>query len=249
MVLVVIGIPPVLLGLVLALSVREPARRAASLGVSAGDPGLARYLRGAWRMLLPFYIGAAALSLFLYGAIAWVPVIEQRLFGLRAATAGLTFGVIGMGGGLIGAVLWPFVVARIERRGIAHGAMIVLCGASALFGPLMAIGPACTALVPFLAILGVGLLGSSVVGILPSLVIQNYGAPHVRARLMAMLLLAQNVVGLGAGPWLVARLALLWPGRANAIGLALGTTGAAMAATAAIAFFFAWRALRHLAGD
>jgi hypothetical protein len=102
--LIIVGLPGLFLAVLVAFTMREPARITASNEArDAGDFGpFVRYLSDNRRLYLPFYVGVMAFGVFAIAAVSWVPSLLVRGFALEPATAGLWIGTVGSLAGFSG---------------------------------------------------------------------------------------------------------------------------------------------------
>lgn len=85
--------------------------------------------------------------------------------------------------------------------------------------------------------------------ILPPLCFQTFGPGRMRARLMALNLLALNLIGFGLGPIATVWLSGFWPGHPGALAYGLALLGAFSAIGATICYAFCLRAVEPLKQD
>lgn len=245
-VLLLAGLPPLLLAALFAAVVAEPARGRYDDPVAAGEttPDFAavlRHLRGEWRFYLPFYVGSALVAIFLLAMMTWAPALLIRGHGMDTRAVGFSFGTAGMVGGLVGAVVWPRLVVVLRRRGSREPVLLGAAVACLLGAPFMTAGSLAPSATLVIAGLGLGLVFGAAIAVLVPLAVQTYGPPAMRARLMAIVALAQNLIGYGVGPALAAALALFWAGERLAIGYALALLAAVLLPLSALCYAIAHR--------
>lgn len=248
-VLILVGVPPLLAGILFALTVREPQRDrfedgGAAAPVAAADTReFIAYLVRNRGFFLPFYAAAAFIVLYLFAIMTWTPTLLIRGHGMKAADAGYIFGLVGMAAGFIGAIGWPRLVVIATRKGWREP--VILCTAiSCIVGaPFMIVAPSLSHTVPMLAGMAVAVFAGTGISALMPLAVQTYGPPRLRARLMALVMLSQSLVGYGAGPPTVAAIARLWPGDPMAFGKAITICGIVTVPAAALCYLLARRAL------
>jgi MFS family permease len=248
---IIVGAPGILLGLIFLITVREPVRSTAD---SAAEPAadiraMLIFLRREWRFFLPYYLGLSLGCIFVFGQVTWLPALLIRAHGFAPSTVGYIVGITGVTAGMTGAFAWPWLATRLERRGRQHAIMLCFVGAFCLASPAMILWPLSP--FPILLIGGVALstFAMNPIGCLNPLAIQTYGPARMRARLMAISLLAVNLIGFGLGPIIVPELAKNWPNDPFALGYALSTLGAIVGPLAAIAFFASWRSLKQRSSE
>lgn len=221
MTLVLAGLPSILLGIIFAATVREPRRENGKAQQQDGGlTGFLRHLRTRRNFYIPLLVATSLFTTFLFGVVGWTPTLLVRTYGLASSQGGYVFGAMGAVVGLIGAASWPSVASRLRARGVAAPllAALMLGAASSLLGGLISLLSA--GLTPFLAGLVFFLLGGNAAAMLLPLIVQNYVPARMRASGMAVFLLAQNLIGYGLGPVLVAGIATAWKGASD--GLAYG---------------------------
>lgn len=206
---VALGLPGVLLAVLMYLTVREPGRRDSGPEVAdaqAPAGALLPHLREHRRFYVPLYAASAVYTGFVYALLAWAPAHFARTYELGVGSIGLRFGLVLAVAGALGCVAGGWLCDRLFER---HGGRAPL-QALRLIG-LATIVPA--VLAPWaptatLSMLGLGIaffLGAAVQPLGP-VAFQLNSPPRLRARLSALLLCLNNLVGFGFGPVLVALL-------------------------------------------
>lgn len=194
----VIGMPFV----ALLLFVREPARQhAAPEQVSLA--ALVQHLRRDAVFLACFSGGMTLVSLGGYAYLSWAPTIFIRIHHWPLHQAGLTIGTIIAVVGTVAALLGSRLAELWERRG-TRDAILRLMGIAALaeglFGLLLFSGSDRVALVGF----GFVMFFSALPIGIAHAALQLTTPPRIRARVTALFMLLNNVIGLGLGPVAVA---------------------------------------------
>lgn len=186
----------------LCLTLREPARRGAS-GEAQTWRHDARRLIAAAGVLIPLYLGMAFLCVGDYGLLSWMPTHLGRRFGLTAGEIGVTFGLITTAAGLLGAAAGGVLSDQAEVRGGARARLqlAALCAAIGLGGALLIglddVSASFTAL-------AIWTFASSVAGITGIAAVQALVTNESRGLAMALVSFFNTLLGLGAGPTLVA---------------------------------------------
>jgi predicted MFS family arabinose efflux permease len=199
------GLVTMLAGLVLRFSVAEPPRApdAARDGLrDAPSSALARAaLALLWRdgVLRHGTIAATVTAIISYGALSWIPSFLIRAHQLALAPAGLYLAlVIGLGGGLVGALggkLSDVLRGRDVRWSFWFVALAILAG-KPLALIFYLVDDTMLALTAFIL---PGMLGGIYIG--PALaVLHNRMPPTLRPTASALFLVFVNLVGLGLGP-------------------------------------------------
>ena len=210
----IVGLPGVFLGLVLLLTVKEPARthtRAKSdtqLSIGAHIRALLHETYSCFRLMIQIpsqrhiLIGCTLVVFVGYGTVYWNGVYFRRILGLSPAEAGT---LLALAGGIVGGVgtfFGGWLADRLARRdqrfyvwltGAVKVFLIPLVIVFYLSNDLVLI----TAIVCVLSFFGGFYLPSSFA------MTQSLMPPHMRALASALLLFTINIIGLGLGPYLV----------------------------------------------
>ncbi len=246
---VLLGLPGLLFALVVRFTVREPPR-----GYSEPSPGMAatatlgetlRYLLSC-RSWVYMVAGSCFLSLTGYGVLMWGYEFFARVHGMSPVDIGVWMALIVGGGGSVGAALGGVVADRLGRREAGWymrlAAIVTLLGLPLAFGFLLADsrGLSLAFFFPFY------LLSNMYVPAMHA-INQNLAHLRMRATAAAILLFLVNIVGGGAGPFLVGLLNDLYEGSygAEAIRYSLLT----IASTGILGAFFFYLSSRVLAAD
>jgi MFS family permease len=201
------GTPGVLVALLL-LTVREPGRQQAASS-AAGAParqGTRTALREHWRLLLPLYVAFVANMVAAFGTSAWIPTMLMRDYAMSPAEVGVMLGTLLLGMGIISPILGGWASDFAARRNPASGRLRL---SAAMFAAQFGLGAATVVLrglEPTLAILAMNSLVASCLAASAMVVLQESGPPQMRGQVIAIYLVATNVVGMGLGPLFVALL-------------------------------------------
>jgi len=229
---VLIGLPGIAVAL-LALTIREPARREATGAALTEKGALAAWLRANRRTVACFAFGFAAINISFNAIIAWGPTWLTRVHGLSPARIGLVLGLAMLFAGGIGQLLGAWRSDRLLARGRRTAVFEtgILCA-------LVLIPLSAATIVPVLGI-AVPLVGAilffacAAIGHAPSLIGQI--APNgLRGQVAAIFLLAMNVIGTGVGPFAVAVLTERVFADPRAVGLSIALTAAVGAVIGAV---------------
>jgi MFS family permease len=207
----IVGLPGLLVVL-LMLTVKEPIRRdVVRLSDHPQSPSteptiletLSFVLRNirAYGMVL---LGTTLLATTSYGFFSWTPAFLMRTYGWEASDAGYAFGLIvltlGTSGTLLGGILANRQLAKgildsYMRVSMYSGVAVLVFGCSAPLMPTPTLALLCLA--PTVLALGMH------VGLAPAAL--NFITPNqLRGQVIAIYLFVLNLVGLGAGPTIVA---------------------------------------------
>jgi MFS family permease len=204
-VFLVVAAPGLLIAL-LALTIREPARRGVVGAPSVPLAEAARYLRANLRTFACHDVGIACVALVNYGIAAWTPTMFARTYGWAPSRTGVVTGLITMAFGVAGIVSGGRLADAMLRAG-KRDAKLRACRAgaagllaSAVLYPLMPTPELALALfvpVSFFAAFPFGAAAAAV---------QEAAPNQMRAQASAVYLFVVNLLGLGFGPTAVALL-------------------------------------------
>jgi predicted MFS family arabinose efflux permease len=199
-----VGVPGILLAVILPWLLREPRRCApnANTPVRSGSPlttgeALAEVFSSRCFVLLA---GAASLTAFLsYGKGVWAVILFQRTHGLSPGETGLLLGVVlgiaGIAGTWLGGVMADRF-GRVDKRHILTAPAVGM----AVAAPILFLGYWVDDWRLSIALLFVPtLLNAAYYGPTYAMV-QGLVRPEARAIASAVMLFAQNLIGLGLGP-------------------------------------------------
>jgi MFS family permease len=205
-VLVLVAIPGVLLALVMT-TVQEPNRR----GLLPGAPRAAlpvgqvmEYFSANLRTYAPMFAAMGFKAMLSFGSGAWMPEMFRGTFAWAPATTALYIGVLGLIVAPFGLLTGSWLAERYARRGYDDANLRVLQIATVAVIPTSVAFPlmptpawslALWAANFFFAMLGVGPANAAVQMITPN---------QMRGQIRAAYQFVFNVVGFGAGPFLVA---------------------------------------------
>ena len=208
-VFLVFGLPGVLVGLLVFLTIREPAKAAVP-----EERSMLADILSLWRVpsfpMIAFATGFTALAG--YGMGTWFPSFLIRVHGLSLTEAGLVLGIVGTLGALIGAISGGILCdklaardARWQLRLPSIGAALSVVGLGLFLawpeGGYWHLGDYRIPHAVAFMFLG-GIVSSFWVG--PTYAaIQTLTPEHLRSQASALLLLLLNLIGMGLGPLLV----------------------------------------------
>ena len=243
----IVGLPGVLIGLLVWLTVRNPERKGAQLDeqgqvrkVALAD-GL-RFIARHRRTFACHYLGFSFYAMTLYCMMSWTPALYMRKFGLTPQEAGFMLGTVMLLANTSGVFLGGWLTDYLARRGRADAAMRT--------GVIGAVGM----LVPAALYSQVDQLWVSVTLLVPAMFFASFPMPtstaamqilapnQVRAQVSAVFLLVSNLIGLGLGTTLVALLTDRYFGSPLAVGASMSmvSLGASL-----LAIVLLYRGCRH----
>lgn len=250
MAFVVVGLPGVLVALLFWLTVKEPVRGQSEQLVDEGElPKLADVFRTIWHKksfrYMPFAMGFSAFVV--YCNLIWAPSFFIRTHDMSVSQVGmwlaLTSGLFGMIGCYAGGYLSDRVVAR---TGDARYYMWIPAIATLLALPLLVgvyLSPEPTT--AFWIFAPAWFLGNIWIG--PTFAtVQGISPLRMRATSLAILVLVNNIIGLGLGPLVVGVLSDLYAPSLGAESLRYALISATIPAgvLSGIAFFLIARSIR-----
>lgn len=206
LVFIAIGLPGMLFGL-LVFTFREPARRQTSQpAVSAGNvlSDVLGYLRSHGHFFFCHHAGFTICVMAVTGLALWAPAYLSRSFAWSSGQIGVWLGVVGTVGGVIGALLCGQLIDRQVARGSRDAHMRLFSVTCLISCPIAVIGVLWNDPYVFLgAFFLVQILVSPIMGI-SAAALQIAAPPRLRGRLSSIYLFAMILLGIGAGPSVVA---------------------------------------------
>jgi MFS family permease len=111
---IALGVPGLLVGIIVYLTVREPPRGRLDAIVDEIKPSLVESLRFLWRQKAAFHVtmGGGLCALWGWGLIYWTPTFLQRTYGLDVGQAGAVTGNIHLVGGSLATVATAWLLSR-----------------------------------------------------------------------------------------------------------------------------------------
>ncbi len=109
-----LGVPGVLLGLLVFLTIREPARGRLDAAASSAKASFSETLAFLWRQRAAFHVimASGVCSLWGWGLSWFTPAFLQRTYGLNVAQAGAITGHIHLVGGTLATILAAWMMSR-----------------------------------------------------------------------------------------------------------------------------------------
>src|SRR5271155_3455164 len=111
---IALGVPGLIVGVIVYLTVREPARGRLDAIVDEIKPSLWESLKFLWRQKAAFHVvvGGGLCALWGWGLIYWAPTFLQRAYDLDVGQAGAVTGNIHLVGGSLATVGTAWVLSR-----------------------------------------------------------------------------------------------------------------------------------------
>lgn len=249
----VVGAPGVILALLVWLVLRDPRLSHAAKALRAAAPSvpqinaraaLAEVLSS--KAFVQLAIGAGLIAFLAYGKGVWVAILFMRNHGLSAGETGLWLGLTGGIAGLIGTWAGGRLADRYGKHDPRHMFTAPVIGI-VVAAPLLFLAYRADNWVTALALLFIpGICNSLYWGPTYS-VAQRLVRPHARAMATAIMVFAQNLIGLGLGPLAFGMLSDALKPFAGADSVRWVLYGAAWLGV--FPAWFLWRASRRLKAD
>jgi MFS transporter, Spinster family, sphingosine-1-phosphate transporter len=241
----VVGTPGIVLALIVWFTLPEPRKHRAQTVVSPPAIGLKEALSDifASRAFIYLMIAGAGAAFLGYGKVTWTTIFLQRTHGLTPGEVGFWFGILVGAAGVFGTWLGGYLADRFGRTNRRH----VLTGPA--IGYALGIPIAICAYwvddwrVALFLLLFPTVLGGLYIGPTYSCG-QGLVRPQTRAMASAVLLFAQNLIGLGLGPLLFGIASDMLKPAAGAESVRWVLYGAALLGL--VPAFFFWRASLRL---
>ena len=208
----IFGLPGVLIGLLVFVVVREPPKAPPPVSTSMMSDVMSLWQTPAFAIIS---FATAFTALAGYGMGTWFPSFLIRIHGLTLTEAGLTLGIVGTLGALIGAVSGGILCDRLTKIDSRWQLRVPSIGAglSVVFLGLFLIWPESQQWrlgeyrvpVAVVFLFFGGIVSSFWIG--PTYAaIQTLTPSHLRSQASALLLLLLNLIGMGLGPLVVGAL-------------------------------------------
>lgn len=203
--LVLVGLPGLLLAPLLLFSVAEPRRvgDVTSEQFATVAEALA-YLRKERMLYGCLFVGIAAISMINAARAAWTPTLLIRGHHMQPAQAGYFYGTAGLVFGILGVVTWPAIVKAWTQRGRRDALATVFAVAMTVSWISFAVVGLTRSSTVLIVAVCVGDFFQAAVAVLAPLLIQLVTPGRMRARAMALYLMATSLIGLALGPPLAA---------------------------------------------
>lgn len=233
----IVGLPGVLVGLLIWLTVRNPERKGSQLDANGQVKKVAlsdgiRFLGQHRATFTCHYLGFSFYAMALFCMMSWSPAYFMRKFGMSPVDAGYMLGCVLLVANTVGVVFGGWLTDYLAKRGHSDAAMRT--------GVIGAIGM----IVPAVAFTQVDQLWLSVSLLVPAMFFASFPMPastaamqvlspnQVRAQISAGFLLVSNLLALGLGTTLVALITDRYFGSPAAVGdsMAIVSFGASLLA-------------------
>lgn len=246
----IVGLPGVIVGLLIWLTVRNPQRKGAQLDADGNvrKVKLTDGLRFIGRHRATFschYLGFSFYAMALFCMMSWTPALYIRKFGMSPEQAGFMLGTILLLANTTGVVFGGWLTDHLAKRGRSDAAMRT--------GVIGALGM----IVPAVLYSQVDQLWLSVTLLVPAMFFASFPMPastaamqilspnQVRAQVSAVFLLISNLLGLGLGTTLVALITDRYFGVPAAVGSSMSIVSFAASLLAIVLLAKGCKCFRH----
>jgi MFS family permease len=201
---IIVGVPGILVALLIRLTVRDPKRKELSQAAqSQPEPRLWAFLSANRGVFASHYFGYSMSAMVLFSLLSWAPAYLIRTYGLHAPDAGYLLGFIVTIACTAGVLFSGWLMDILKTRGYVDAPM-----RTGVIGGLGVLAP--TALLPFVHDLGVASIVLSVAFFFaafpmpPSTAAMQLLTPNrLRARIAALFLFCNSLLGLALGSILI----------------------------------------------
>jgi len=210
LVFIAVGAPAVIFAVLIALGIREPARREPP---ARPAPALTfAWIRPPYALVFLLFIAGAVGQVIVYGLGGWAPTYLIRQFHWQAGAAGIAIGLASMSVGVSGIVIAPRIAEAWMRRGRADAPVLVLAGGLLLGCPLVIVAALAPTAWSFLGFFAAGMIFIMGTGVMPLICVPWAIPPRLQGEYMAACGLGASLTGLALGPTAVVLAARALPG-------------------------------------
>ena len=199
-----LGVPGLLVGIIVFLTVREPRRGRLDGLVDDIKPSLLTSLKFLWRQKAAYHvvIGGGLCALWGWGLIYWTPTFLQRAYNLDVGQAGAVTGNIHLWGGSLATVATAWI---LSRPAMANPQRVVwLLAGGIAFATIPSIIAYATHSLWLCKLMFCLFIPAIYFYIGPCFGLLNNLAPcHMRNMFIAISLLVANILNLIVAPWVV----------------------------------------------
>ena len=206
---VIVGLPGVLIGLLVLLTVKDPKRKGQKLdangqAVKVGFKDTFVFLRKHSKTFTCHYLGFTFYAMALYCIISWAPAFYIRKFGLTPTQAGYMLGAVLLIANCLGVWCAGWLNDHFIKKGRKDAPMLVgVIGIAGLVIPMMTFTHT-DSLVLSVVLLVPAMFFASFPMPISTTAMQMLAPNQLRAQISAIFLLISNLVAVGIGTTLVA---------------------------------------------
>ena len=200
----IVGFPGLLVALLVAMTVREPKRQGDATDSAIPFGEVVRYLWQRRSAYSGHILGISTFIMVVYALNLWGPTYFIRVFGYDRPEAGWVFGMIMIGAGSAGLLIAGTLSDRLIDRGIRDAYLRVILFSMLAIAPCtIALGFATNDHVAIVA-MTLAVFFSAFQGGISGGALQLMSPNRMRGQVLALYLLAANLIGLGLGPTVIA---------------------------------------------
>jgi MFS family permease len=247
---IALGIPGLVVGAIVYLTVREPARGRLDAIVDEIKPSLWESLRFLWRQKAAFHvvIGGGLCALWGWGLIYWTPVFLQRAYNLDVGQAGAITGDIHLWGGSLATIGTAWLLSRRSMADPRRCVWLLAAGIGLATIPSMI--AYWTHSLSICKLMFCFFIPAIYFYIGPCFGLLNNLAPcHMRNMFIAISLLVANILNLIVAPWVVGALSDWFAGAHATDAASLRAAMLVLAPTGFWAAYHLWLASRTIIDD
>ena len=206
---VIVGLPGVLIGLLVLLTVKDPKRKGQKLdangqAVKVGFKDTFVFLRKHSKTFTCHYLGFTFYAMALYCIISWAPAFYIRKFGLTPTQTGYMLGAVLLIANCLGVWCAGWLNDHFIKKGRKDAPMLVgVIGIAGLVIPMMTFTHT-DSLVLSVVLLVPAMFFASFPMPISTTAMQMLAPNQLRAQISAIFLLISNLVAVGIGTTLVA---------------------------------------------
>jgi MFS family permease len=203
MVFIAIGVPGLLAAVVVAVTVKEPARQ--GLATAQAKVSMAQvmgYMGQHWKIFGPF-MGSSAIGGLGMGVLAWSAAFYERTYGWGPAQYGVRFGLLSLVATPIGLFLGAWAYERFVKQGRHDAAMRVVVYGRLIGLPFALLMPLMPNGWMALALSGIAVIILGGTGACTNTILQVISPNRMRAQITAIFFLFYNLIGQGLSPWFI----------------------------------------------
>ena len=219
----IIGAPGIVVGIIFALTVREPKRRdLAGIDRRASLKPLFAMLSARWPVYAGLVTWSVLNSISIYALISWFPALMIRIHGWSPSSVGEILGIVGVPAGVFSCISGGWSVAWLQK-GRVDAPVLVAIGASLwcmISGIAAALAPTANVAVIFYCILG---LATNNGGIAVLTAITRITPNELRGQVLSLFAMFTGLISVTVGPFAVGFLSDHVYGQPLGIGKSMAT--------------------------
>ncbi len=202
LVFIAIGVPGIIAAVILALTVKEPARKGPGAQSKVGMGEAFAYMVQHWKVFAPF-MGSSAIGGLAFGVLTWTAAFYQRTYGWSGAEYGVRYGLLSIVATPIGLFAGAWIYERFVTQGRQDAAMRVVVYGRLIGLPALLLMPVMPNGWLALAMSAVNLMVLGGTGACTNSILQIISPNRMRGQITAIFFLFYNLVGQGLSPWFI----------------------------------------------